>query len=154
MYVQAALFVFPSLRLAPPTAFGFLRSFTANISSGTACDRGVCSEGQGCSSGMGKCMLLLWGMLLTTHTQTHQFFSLCSALTCLVSFLLPRFSIKRICEIAWKKYNQNCFQMTYNCSPSRAFRRGGARRVAARPSRNYAPRVLTVSQSASVSLDP
>jgi len=44
-------------------------------------------------------------MLLTTHTQ--------NALFPLLSFAGR--SIKRICEIAWKKYNQNCFQMTYNC---------------------------------------
>lgn len=119
--------------------------------------------------GFGQMYVIIMGHVVNYPYANSQFFLLCFGLPLLLLQLLLRllrFSIKRICEIAWKKYNQNCFQMTYNCSPSGLNRagRGGvrgdeARRGAAscresRPSRNYAPGVLTVSQSASVSLDP
>lgn len=116
--MQAALFVFPS-----PTAFGFLRSFTANISSGTVCARGAWSTWGLEAVGGGGRLLVGFGqmyVIIMVHVVNYPYanstiFFLVFALTCLVSFLLVRFSIKRICEIAWKKYNQNCFQMTYNC---------------------------------------
>lgn len=143
-----------------PAAFGFLRSFTANISSGTVCV--IERQGEEVCVGFGQMYVIIMGHVVNYPYANSQFFS--SLLLLLLR--LVRFSIKRICEIAWKKYNQNCFQMTYNCSPSGLdrvsngkARRGEVRGGAAscresRPSRNYAPGVLTVSQSASVSLDP
>lgn len=82
--------------------------------------------------GFGQMYVIIMGHVVNYPYANSQFFLLCFGLPLLLLQLrlrLLRFSIKRICEIAWKKYNQNCFQMTYNCSPSGLNRagRGGVR---------------------------
>lgn len=71
-------------------------------------------QGEEVCVGFGQMYVIIMGHVVNYPYANSQFFSS-------LLLLLPRlvrFSIKRICEIAWKKYNQNCFQMTYNCSPS------------------------------------